>query len=123
MKVCIDDLLTVDCEGFLNGGEKWNGWEQPIFNANQLTTIRQWWECENPSATVEEWEQEVVRLGYGQFFLSGWVWKMHPDFALCDDCGDSIFWSDPQAKWLHEDTDTDCFLSSNSNPTREEVAR
>lgn len=113
MKVCLDEFLTVDCDGFLNGGEKWNGWEQPIFNAEQLQTIREWYTNEK----IEEesgvsFDDEVIDLGEGQFFLSGWTWQIDPDYALCDDCGDSIYWSDPQGKWLHEDTESNCFLSS-----------
>lgn len=80
MKVCIDDLLTVECEGFLNGGEKWNGWEQPIFNAEQIETIREWYNSENmEEESGVPFDDEVIDLGNGEFFLSGWTWDIEEE--------------------------------------------
>lgn len=77
MKVCIDDLLTVDCEGFLNGGERWNGFEQPLFNAEQLATIQKWWiENDNGVHNGDTWRDQYTDIGDGFFLVEGWVWEI-----------------------------------------------
>lgn len=75
--VCLDEFLSVQCEGFLNGGETWNGWEQPIFNADQLATIRAWWDSENMEQETDyTWDEQVTEIGNNEFVLFGWTWQI-----------------------------------------------
>ena len=65
------------CSGFLNGGETWNGFAQPIFNAEQLEIVAQWYESENIQEQIgQTFAEEVTDLGHGQFCLYGWAFSL-----------------------------------------------
>ena len=87
MKVSIDDILTVECSGLLNGGERWNGFDCPVFTAEQLEPIRQWWnETYDSDPNKSDWacqsfDEEVTDLGNDEYLLEGWVWQV-----TCDGC-------------------------------------
>lgn len=77
MKVCIDDVLAVDCVGLLNGGDTWNGYAEPIFNAEQVATIHQWWNDNNgDNWNGTTFDENITDLGNGEFVFYGWAWTI-----------------------------------------------
>ena len=70
------DELTAQCAGFVNGGETWNGWAQPIFTAEQLAPIRTWWDTHDLTGeTGERWEDQITQLSDDEYILPGWCWE------------------------------------------------
>lgn len=97
MKVCIDDVLTVECSHLLNAGETWNGFVQPVFTAEQLDRVFSecvrlgWFDSDGVGANKEStFGRDVEDLGDGAFLLSGWTWDLAEDLT-CDDCGRGIY--------------------------------
>jgi len=72
MKVCIDDVLTVECSHLLNMGETWNGFVQPVFTAEQVVTLVA--ECER--AEFGDVSDQVHDIGGGEFVTYGWTWQV-----------------------------------------------
>jgi hypothetical protein len=65
------------CSGFLNGGETWNGFTQPIFTAEQLEIVAQWYESENIEEQVgQTFAENVTDLGHGEYHLEGWAFSL-----------------------------------------------
>jgi hypothetical protein len=77
-RVSLDGVATwFPCSGFLNGGETWNGFAQPIFTAEQLEIVAQWYESENIAEQYgQTFAENVTDLGHGQFCLYGWAFSL-----------------------------------------------
>lgn len=103
MKVCIDDVLTVECSHLLNAGETWNGWVSPVFTADQLTALK--WEVvrvglydtdgfstEHPDDPEFNFETECHELTSDEYTVGAcsWVWSIAEDLK-CEDCGRGIY--------------------------------
>jgi hypothetical protein len=76
--VTLDNVdILFPCSGFLNGGETWNGFAQPIFTAEQLEIVEQWYESENIAEQIgQTFAENVTDLGHGQFCLYGWAFSL-----------------------------------------------
>jgi hypothetical protein len=77
-RVSLDGVATwFPCSGFLNGGETWNGFAQPIFTAEQLEIVAQWYESENIAEQYgQTFAENVTDLGHGEYCLYGWAFSL-----------------------------------------------
>ena len=81
-----DGSRYFECLHLFNGGERWNGWEQPVFSSAQLKEVENWWReiwreevlAGYPSHLVPNWGEDVTDLGNDQYLISGLVFE-------CDD--------------------------------------
>lgn len=79
-------FMSFECLHLLNGGERWNGFVQPVFNSEQLKEVEKWFrnlwreEVTNgyPSELVPNWNEQYTDLGNDEYVIYGWVWE-------CDD--------------------------------------
>lgn len=69
--------ILFPCSGFLNGGQTWNGFAQPIFTAEQLDIVAQWYESENIAEQYgQTFAEQVTDLGNGEYYLAGWAFSL-----------------------------------------------
>ena len=76
MKVHIDESPQFECVGLLNYGERWNGFEQPIFNADQIVTVQEWWRTCNEDNEMLFLDEVATDLGNDEWTVFGWCWTL-----------------------------------------------
>ena len=94
--VSVEDSPIFECVGFLNGGALCNGWEQPIFNAEQLKPLERFYMGAVPEAEEFSFDEQVTDLGNGEFVLYGWTFNLtaHPETpeGQCEYCTELAEW-------------------------------
>jgi len=107
MKVCIDDVLTVECSHLLNMGETWNGFVTPVFTLAQLAkvydgAVANGWYAPRKTASgsrlysegsdvfLEDETKCIADDEYTVGAWGGWCWCIAEDLT-CEDCGCGIY--------------------------------